>query len=178
MALAKMDGMLATPDVFWRSAVKKMGWIVTLLFAFGLTGCGMIGPPVKGSGELVTVDTASLTAEPFDSIDISSVYFVKVRRGERYSMTLHVDKNIKKFLHIKREGKTLVLGLKPATILGVMTIKAEITLPTLTSLSLSDSATVRVLGFSDKKNLALKLSGSSRLFFDQDEVASQPPAGE
>jgi len=97
----------------------------------------------------------------FDTLDISHGFTVDMRQAEDFSVVIHVDDNVEKYLEVAKRGSTLQISLKPNFILGSATLQAEVTMPALTGLELSGGCHGTVTGFESTKALALDLSGGS-----------------
>lgn len=143
---------------------SKVLFLVTLLVgSVSVSGCGLFGPPVKGSGEVVTVNTSALSGQPFSALEVSSTFFLSVKQGESYSVVVKVDKNIEPYLLMERTGDRLSLRLAPVHLIGVMTIRAEVTVPSLKELRISGRTSAVLDGFATTSDMDLRLSGASKL---------------
>lgn len=136
--------------------------IATLLASTVLVGCrsGSVGPGgrVTGSGNLVEQPFA---IEDFDSIEASGAFQVEVSRGDGYEVVVTTNDNVVDFLDVRKEGNTLVLGLRDASYTNA-TFRARVSLPDLRGLRLSGASNATINGFDSDNDLALDLSGASR----------------
>jgi hypothetical protein len=78
-------------------------------------------------------------------------------------VTVRVDDNVLDLLDVGVEGDTLRVGLKPNTGTIDATLEADVTVTTLDELSVSGAATVTVTDPLASHDLALTVSGASRL---------------
>ncbi|WP_409432293.1 head GIN domain-containing protein [Litorimonas sp. RW-G-Af-16] len=102
----------------------------------------------------------------FDKIEVSGVYHIDVKIGETFSVTTSgADKEVK-FMDVRQEGDTLVLGTKEKKKNWNMgdrqEVFAEITLPSLTSLDVAGIAVGDVTGLVDAE-LDLDIAGITEL---------------
>jgi hypothetical protein len=118
---------------------------------------------IVGSGDMVEVD---LGYTGFNSLDIRSAFDVTLIQNDSYSATVMVDDNVIDKVVSYRDGKTLTIGLDDAYRYAEVSLRAVITMPTLTGVELSDAASVTVIdsaSFPSVTNFRAKLSGASRL---------------
>jgi hypothetical protein len=114
---------------------------------------------IKKSGVLVTeeypfTDFAQLEIGMFD---------VEVRQGEGYSVVLEMDENVLDHVQVTREGEILRVGLDPSESYQMENIhmRAEITMPTLTGLTMGLVGDAEVTGFESEDDLVIDLGKSS-----------------
>ena len=131
--------------------------VVVLLTSGLLAGCGA---GVTGSGKLKTEE---YNYSGFDQVEISSAFEVEIVQSSSYSVVVTVDDNLLKYVDVSKEGETLKIGLKTATLLGPKTLKAKVTMPQLSSLDLSGATHGSVSGFSSKESLDIEVSGVSSI---------------
>lgn len=119
-------------------AVLKVG-LLSVVALLLLAGCNLI--PIQGltgSGNLVTEE---YDLDGFTEIDASSAFEVIVTRGDEFAVTLTADDNIMDRVEVDVRGERLVLGMRDLTImLGQITLRAEVTLPELTAITLSGAS--------------------------------------
>ena len=87
----------------------------------------------------------------FDAIDVSGVYLLDVRVGEAFSVTTEATDRDTEWMKIEVEGDTLVLGMKEDrrrryNERETPGIRARVTLPRLTDLSIAGVASGSVVG--------------------------------
>ena len=121
-----------------------------------LAGC--TGGYITGSGNVVTREE---TFTGFDQLDVSYGFKVDVRQAEDFSVVIHVDDNVEKYLEVAKKGSTLQIGLKPNVNVTSRTLQAEITMPELAELELSGGTHCTVTGFESTRALDLDVSGGS-----------------
>jgi hypothetical protein len=128
-----------------------------LLTVVGFSSCQGIGVLV-GSGTLVTRDQ---NFQDFTVVEAASAFNVQILYADTFRVTVTADDNIMEHVQISQEGTTLKLGLGPALSYSNLTLKAAITLPVLTALTLSGAARGTVEGFQNASDFSLNLSGGS-----------------
>jgi hypothetical protein len=130
---------------------------VALLIAL-LAGCGpsLSDVAATGSGKLVS---RSFNLSGFSKIDASHSAQVEVTRGDAYSVSVQVDDNLESRLEVSVTGDTLHIGLKNGAYNNV-TLKAQVTMPRLTGVTLSGASTLR--GELAGEQLVASLSGASQ----------------
>lgn len=154
-----------------KARVSKVLVLVTLLMgSLFFAGCGLFWPPVRGSGEVVTVQSSVLSGQPFSKLEVASSFYVNIKQGESYSVDIKVDKNIEPYLVTERKGDSLYIGLLPVRLIGVMTIRAEVTVPSLNELRLSGRTSGILDGFKVDGEMEIKLSGASKLSWKNGQV--------
>jgi hypothetical protein len=114
---------------------------------------------IKRSGDLVT-EEYSFT--DFSQLEIG-MFDAEVRQGEGYSVVLEMDKSLLDHVQVTREGETLRVGLDPSQSYQMENIhmRAEITMPTLTGLTMGLVDDAEVTGFRSEDDLAIDLGKSS-----------------
>jgi Putative auto-transporter adhesin, head GIN domain len=110
----------------------------------------------SGSGEIVSQEM-DLTG--FDQLDINQGFNVQVNQGDEFSVVVHIDDNIVEYLQVEQTGDTLKLGLEGNRINDASTLQAEITMPSLTGLEVSEGSVVTVSGTGD--DITIDASGGS-----------------
>jgi hypothetical protein len=117
---------------------------------------------INGSGDLVTQKE---DISGFDRVRASQAFQVEVRQGDSYRVVIRVDDNFQPHLVVKKDGDALRLGLEPGYTYNVRNnmLKAEVTMPELSAVSLSGSSDATITGFASTKRFDAGLSGSSSL---------------
>jgi hypothetical protein len=114
---------------------------------------------IKRSGVLVT--------EEYPFTDFSQLkigmFDVEVRQGEGYSVVLEMDENVLDHVQVTREGETLRIGLDPSESYNMENIRmrAEITMATLTGLTMGLVDDAEITGFQSEDDLVIEVSNSS-----------------
>jgi hypothetical protein len=98
----------------------------------------------------------------FSQLDIG-MFDVEVRQGEGYRVVLEMDKNLLDHVQVAQEGETLRIGLDPSESYQMDNIhmRAEVTMPALTGLTMGLVDDGEITGFKSKDNLVIDLSKSS-----------------
>ena len=113
---------------------------------------------VRGSGNLVTRE---MDFSGFKRLDISSAFVVDVTRSDTYSVVITVDDNLVDHLDVSMRGDTLYVGMDNISLLGQVTLRAKITMPTLEGLQTSGASKVTATGFRSSARFDLDVSGAS-----------------
>jgi hypothetical protein len=114
---------------------------------------------IKKSGVLVTEE---YPFADFSRLEIG-MFDVEVHQGEGYSVVLEMDENVLDHVQVTREGETLRIGLDPSESYQMENIpmRAEITMPRLTGLTMGLVDDAEVTGFQSEDDLVIDLSKSS-----------------
>ena len=123
--------------------------------AFGAVTAAAEGVAEEGSGTLVTRD---LAVTGFTAIEVPGTWEVAVRRGP-YAVQVTVDDNLIDDLRVERHGDALRFGLRPQVSFRRVTLRAQVTMPTLDAIRVSGSGGVTFSGF-EAGTLDLRVSGS------------------
>jgi len=136
--------------------------LFTLFFTIALLSVGCETTTLTGSGKVVTQEKA-ITG--FDRVEVRTGFTVDVRQGETFSVVIRVDDNIVEHLHVLKVGSTLKIGLNPERIYRIRqaTLEAEVTMPNLAGLALSESSQGTITGFKSAQPVEISLSGNSSL---------------
>ena len=118
---------------------------------FGASMAGASGLGEEGSGTLVT---ERLALSGFTGIEIGGSWEVTVRPGP-YDVQVTVDDNVVDDLRVEVRGDALHFGLRPQVRLRRVTLRAQVTMPTLDAVAVSGSGAAT---FSDFESRALRLS--------------------
>jgi len=81
-------------------------------------------------------------------------------------MNVTADDNIMEYVQVSQDGQTLKIGLRTGTWLGPVTLRASVTMPQLSDLDVSGASRGTVSGFSSTEDLAITVSGASRVTGD------------
>jgi hypothetical protein len=151
--------------------VKRLPvWFRLILYLAGsllLAGCVVtpegFGFPraIRGSGEVVTRE---LELIDFERVEVHNAFQANIRQGDDFRVVVEVDEAALPFLRTTKQGNALQIGLEPGvSFIGNVTLRAEVTMPTLSGLSASGASVVEFAGFSSSQNLDLNASGASSL---------------
>ena len=116
-----------------------------------------------GSGDLET-ETYAFT--DFNEVEISSAFEFEIEQSSSYSIEITTDDNIMEYVRVSLDGQTLKIGLRTATWIGPATLKASVTMPELSGLDVSGASRGTVSDFSSTEDLAIMVSGASRVTGD------------
>ncbi|MHB0875021.1 MAG: head GIN domain-containing protein [Anaerolineae bacterium] len=145
--------------------------LVTLAVLATVLACSPLnfGRRTTGSGQL---ENRTYDLADFSALDVSHAFEVNVQRGDSYSVVVTADDNLFRYLTVTRRGSTLRLGVDPdaGTVFGTITLRADITMPELTAVSLSGASRCNVSGFASGQDLSAELSGASTLDGDMSVV--------
>jgi len=110
----------------------------------------------QGSG-VAAIQTRHLQA--FDAVQLAGANTVVIRVGDRQSITVHADDNLLDRVTTRVETGNLVIGNAPGSFTTRSPMRVDITVPTLTALTLAGSGTISASGI-DTSRLRVVLSGS------------------
>ena len=111
---------------------------------------------VQGSGVLVT-DSRPVAA--FGSVDLAGSNNVVIRVGEKQSVQVYGDDNLIDRVTTNVDATTLVIGNKPGSYSTNSPMRVEVSVPSLSELTLSGSGTVLVSGV-ERPSFTVTISGS------------------
>jgi len=137
--------------------VVAVSVICTLLVLRGCPG-GLVG-----SGNL---ETEAYAFTDFTEVEISSAFEFEIKQSTSYSINITADDNIMEYVRISQDGQTLKIGLRTALWVGSVTLKASVTMPELSNLDVSGVSRGTVSDFSSTEDLAITVSGASRVTGD------------
>lgn len=121
----------------------------------------LVGQSLVGSGQ---VRTEVRKASGFSSVDMSGAGSLKLTKGGGFSVTVKLDDNLLPWYLTEVRGETLVLRFKDGiSIKNPTQLVVEVTMPSLSGLSLSGACDARLgEGFSGKE-LRIEASGAARI---------------
>ncbi len=141
--------------------MKKIIFLIPVL-ALLLFSCSFLDN-IVGSGNLVE---AELAYTGFNALNVGSAFDVTLIHDDTYSVTVMVDDNVLDKVEAYRSGQVLTLGLNDAYRYTDVSLRAVITMPTLTGVELSDASNVTVISsssFPSVSTFRASLSDASRL---------------
>ena len=139
-------------------ALAAIGVVFALLYAVRADGPSTSAVLV-GSG-VPSVDTRSLPE--FGDVEVAGSNNVTIRVGKQQSVSVHGDDNLVGGVTTGVESGALIIGNERASLVSRSPMKIEVTMPSLTVLTLSGSGTVTVTGL-DELDVTVMLSGSGRV---------------
>jgi hypothetical protein len=137
-----------------------------LLFTVGtllLSAC--IAAPVA-SGNITKQE---MDFEDFDEVEVSDAFTVQIRQGDEYRVTIEVNEESLNYLDVNQRGDRLEIGLLPRPFFFFWAftfrpvLRAEVTMPTLVSITARDASNVDVSGFSTDEEVRIEVSDASSL---------------
>ncbi len=136
--------------------------VLFILLLFGLLGCDSVidNESIEGSGNLITIE------EPYSDfaiIEAGSAFDVNISKGTEFSVTIRLDDNLKKYLDLSQEGKSLKIFLQEGKDYEDVTLEAEITLPDIEGVNFSGATSSLISGFELDHGISIVLSGASKL---------------
>jgi hypothetical protein len=141
-------------------------WVVMSLLVVGvmlLSGCTFL-PFQAMPGEVITQE---MDFADFDQVEISDAFAVEIRQGDEFQVTISVDAESRRFLDVNQHGDTLEIGMRsrPLTFFWLFNTvhRAEITMPTLVGVSVSDASHVTVSGFRSDAETRFEIADASSL---------------
>jgi len=137
--------------------VAAVAVICTLLIVRGWPG-GLVG-----SGNLETEEYAFTN---FTEVEISSAFEFEIEQSSSYNISVTADDNVMDYVQVSQVGQTLKIRLGPRRLLGSVTLRASVTMPQLSGLTVSGASRGTVSDFSSTEDLDITVSGASRLTGD------------
>ncbi|MGB6873146.1 MAG: head GIN domain-containing protein [Dehalococcoidia bacterium] len=133
--------------------VAAVAVICTLLILRGWPG-GLIG-----SGNL---DTEEYAFTNFTKVEISTAFEFEIKQSSSYSINVTADDNVMDYVQVSQDGQTLKIRLGPRRLLGSVTLRASVTMPQLSDLTVSGASRGTVSDFTSTEDLNITVSGASR----------------
>ena len=116
---------------------------------------------IVGSGKLAT---KTWDLADFSRVQIRSTFHAKISKGKTFKVTTTADDNVLPYVEVEKEGDLLKIGLEERPELQTeKSPEAEIVLPALAGIDLSGASTGHLEGFDSEKDVAIHLSGASKL---------------
>ena len=128
---------------------------VSIGLLFGATMAYATGVTEEGSGNLVT---ERLALSGFTGIEVAGSWQVTVRPGP-YDVQVTVDDNVADDLQVEVRGDALHFGLRPQVRLRRVTLRAQVTMPSLEAVGVAGSGDAAFADF-DSPSLRLSVTGS------------------
>ena len=150
-----------------RSGVVLRGVVVSLLVLLGVTGAACGGSGSSSGGDAVT-GSAGKATKKYDSTGFTAVHAaqgasVVVQQGDTFAVSVTVNENLVQYLTVEVQGDTLQIGLDPSQKYRLADLSAEVTMPDLSGIDVTEAADVLAKGFMSKGDLTLKVSGAGQL---------------
>ncbi len=104
----------------------------------------LVGCSYTGSGNVVET---KLDITGFDKIEAFDGFTVNITQGDTFSIVVSIDDNLVEHLGVVKKGDTLKIDMASTkSFKDITTLKAEVTMPELTSLILNDGADATASG--------------------------------
>ena len=116
-----------------------------------------------GSGNLETEEYAF---PDFTEVEISSAFEFEIDQSSSYSISVTADDNVMNHVRVSQAGQTLKIGLGRVGPIGLVTLRASVTMPQLSGLTVSGASRGTVSGFNSTEDLDIGVSGASRVSGD------------
>lgn len=129
----------------------------TLLVLRGCPG-GLVG-----SGNL---ETEAYAFTNFTEVEIGSAFEFEIKQSSSYSINITADDNVMEYVRVSQDGQTLKIGLRIVTWFGPVTLRASVTMPQLSDLTVSGASRGTISGFSSTEDLDITVSGASKVTGD------------
>ena len=123
---------------------------------------GIFSGGIEGSGRVVTEE---LIITDFNRVEVGNTFDVTISQAGLYDITVEADDNLLKYLDLRKSDETLSIRLQSGTSIRNATLKVQVALPELRSVSFSGASRGRIQGFNTGQFDAT-LSGASHLSGD------------
>jgi len=146
--------------------MKKTTIIIVLVVAVAVLSTLLIlnlrGWPVGliASGNLETEEYAFAN---FTEVDIGSAFEFEIKQSSSYSINITADDNFMDYVRVSQDGQTLKIGLRTVAWLGSATLRASVTMPQLSDLTVSGASRGDIYDFSSTEDVDITVSGASRV---------------
>ena len=131
----------------WILALVLIGIAVTIAYALGSHSRSSTNV-VQGSG---VEATQSRTVPAFGSVELAGSNDVTISVGDKQSVQVYADDNLIDRVTTAVNGATLVIGDKPGSYTTDSPMRVEVSVPSLSELTLSGSGTITVSGVEGKR---------------------------
>ena len=145
-----------------------VGGAIVLLSLFYIAQNFQTQRSITGSGNLVTVEPNVLG---FTAIQVGGGFSVGIAHSASYSVKITADDNVIDHILVSNTGGTLGISLESGSY-TMVTLKAEITMPSIAGIDLSGGTTGTLSGFENQNALTVMLSGGSVLHIPEISVTN------
>jgi len=137
---------------------------VLVVLAVALVAMVVLAGCVQGSGNVIT---ESRDVSEFDEVELRGIGRLEITQGTTTELSVTADDNLMQYIETKVEGDTLQISVKHRslpffTVNPTETIVYELTVPSLTRVSLSGSGKIVVDGL-ETDEFTVEISGSGDL---------------
>jgi serine/threonine-protein kinase len=116
---------------------------------------------IVGSG---TMAVKTWDVADFNRIQVRSTFHAKISKGKSFKVTTTADDNVLPYVRVEKEDGTLRISLEKGHSFELTkSPEAEIVLPALSGVDLSGASAGHLEGFDSEKDVAIQVSGSSKL---------------
>jgi hypothetical protein len=135
--------------------------LASLALVAAACGVSLGSVHITGSGNL---ETRTYDLSGFTSISASHTFDVTVTRGDAFAVSVTADDNLYDDILVEVRGTTLSIGLRSrVSLIGPSTLKAAVTMPSLSGVDLSGASKADISGFTTPGSLRLSASGAGVL---------------
>jgi hypothetical protein len=148
----------------WSFGLAIVAVLVAIVIIFvALIVAGLLPIAVGPFGEKpsINLQTQQMDLTGFTAVDAGYGFDVIIKQGSNYSVKITTNENMMQYMDVKVVGQTL--DIKVNGIHWTSTLKAEITMPDVTAVSLSGGSKADVSGFNLTHSFRVDLSGGSRI---------------
>jgi hypothetical protein len=147
--------------------MKKAAIIIAVVVVVGAICAALVlrGWPgvLIGSGNLETEEYAFTN---FTRVEVSSAFQFEVKQSSSYSINVTADDNVMDYVQVVQEGQTLKIRLRTVPSLRLVTLRASVTMPELSRLTVSGACSGTVSNFNSTEAVSIAVSGASRVTGD------------
>ena len=155
----------------------------TKLFTLGMfvlsvlivSGCGSRAQGVHGSqppAHVTVIENSGVLVSQeydlavFEQIQVENTFDVEIKQGDTFRVVTRVEENAAPYVRVTVEGNRLKIGLDPKKTYHMINVslRAEITLPKLTGLSLGGASQATLESFQLAEEADVALEGASSLY--------------
>jgi hypothetical protein len=141
-----------------RVCIALTALCLVLTLTAGFSGCGLFRV-LRGSGNTVE---QRFDFTGFTNVSAGWAFDVSISQGASYSINVTVDDNLQNYLDVARNGDTLKISLRDGYIYNNLHLKAAVSMPRLSGLTLSGASKGNASGFNLADDFVLNVSGASQ----------------
>jgi hypothetical protein len=142
------------------SAVVAIAIIIVALIVVGLIPGIHFPGGIIGSGH---TQTQQIALTDFSAISAGNGFQVQITQSNTYSVKITADDNLFDYILVDKTGSTLSIRLKPNAGFTTSTLRAEVSMPDLTTVQLSGGAGCNAQNINLTHDFTADLSGGARL---------------
>jgi hypothetical protein len=133
------------------------------LVAVAVLAIAIVIIAVMFTNNITNIQTQKYDLEDFTEISAGNGFNLQITKGNEYSINVTTASNRQDRVDIYTSGGTLIIKLKPGLSFSASPLKAEITMPDLEKIQLSEGASATAHNFNLSHNFAAYLTGGSSL---------------